>query len=386
MYKVVAHRAPAVAVVAAMIAALSVAGAGSASATSGSTAGTDGVHLLPDVWTEGCQIDFSLDATASSEYRANVLNGLTAISSVTGMTFNQVGAGDSRAAIRYSVIASLPDGEAGLASNYGDITLLDVSALPSANSAQLDGYVRDRIIAHETLHVLGLDHDDDAWTNNPDEVMNPSLTAQPLEFGAGDVAGMERLRGLNRCSRPSPTAPAPVPTVDPTIAAQVQAETGESQPVAVATSTAKQPSKTPKPPKREDSQTPPVVAPPSPSPPAATPPKRGESQPPKRGETPAPTRPAAPVVAPPKPAAPVVAAPVVAAPKPAAPVATSPSAPVVTPPKREESQPPKREESQPPKREESQPAKHEESPSPRRESPAGISSMSIPAPAGGEHD
>jgi hypothetical protein len=335
------------------------------------------------VWTEGCQIDFSLDATASSEYRANVLTGLTAISSVTGMTFNQVGAGDSRAAIRYSVIASLPDGEAGLASNYGDITLLDVSALPSAHSAQLDGYVRDRIIAHETLHVLGLDHDDDAWTNNPDEVMNPSLTAQPLEFGAGDVAGMERLRGLNRCSRPSPTAPAPVPTVDPTIAAQVQAETGESQPVAAATSTGKQPSKTPKPPKREDSQTPPAVAPSTPSAPVATPPKRGE--------TPAPTRPAAPVVAPPKPAAPVVAAPkpaapVVAAPKPAAPVATSPSAPAVTPPKREESQPPKREESQPPKRDESQSAKHEEPQLPRRESPAGISAMSIPAPAGTEHD
>lgn len=235
MYRTLAHRGPAVAVLTAMISALSIAGAVGASATSSTTASSDGLHLLPDVWTGGCEIDFSLDPSASAEYRANVFNALTAIAGVTGMSFNQVAPGDSGADIRYSVVASLPDGVAGLASNFGDVTLLDVGALPSANSAKLDSYVRDRIIAHETLHVLGLDHDDDAWTNHPDEVMSPTPSWRPLDFGSGDVAGMEHLRGINRCTRPSPGAPLPVPSVDPTMAAPVQVETGQSKPVTVST-------------------------------------------------------------------------------------------------------------------------------------------------------
>jgi hypothetical protein len=181
--------------------------AGTQNTTQNTTqAPTDGLHLLQTVWSGGCTVNFAVDSGAASDYRENVLNSLQAIAVTTGLVFNQVGSDDPRAAIRYSVADSLPDQVMGLATSMGDVTLLDESALPNRNDATLDAELRDRIVAHETLHVLGLDHDADVGAGTPDELMSPTVTWAPLEFGAGDLRGMKYLTGINGCQPPAPAA------------------------------------------------------------------------------------------------------------------------------------------------------------------------------------
>jgi hypothetical protein len=180
---------------------------------------TDGVHLLQTVWMGGCTVDFSLEPLANAEYEVNVVNGLGAIAHVTGITFNQVGDLDPRADVRYGVVESLPENATGMATSMGDVSLLPVNLMPDAHNEDLNNDMRDRIVAHETLHVLGLDHDDEAWSRSPDELMNPTQPWTPLEFGAGDLAGMAYLRRVNQCVQPPVSSPPPLPTIDPSIAA-----------------------------------------------------------------------------------------------------------------------------------------------------------------------
>jgi hypothetical protein len=325
-----------------------------------------------------------------------MVGGLAAIAKVTGLSFNQVSADDDRAAIHYAVGDTQQDNAMGLASTDGNVTLLDASWMPDAGDDALNKGFRDRVVAHETLHALGLDHDSDVGSGRPDELMNPSQPWAPLKFGKGDVTGMKYIRDTNECSPPAPGSPAPVPTVDPTIAndpvAIMQVTSGDSHQAAVTMvtiasgsgcaavdvrsvdgtaqtctparhddSVATKPTKggastptTTVPPKRGDS-TPATSTPTKPAkgddsrPTTQTPPKRGDSTPatqtpPRREETQTPPRRETPAVAPapaPAPAAPAAPAPAPAAPRressapaPAAPVvaAPAPAAPVVAAP------------------------------------------------------
>jgi hypothetical protein len=179
--------------------ALAIALTGGLAGLNAPAASADGLHLLPRVWMGGCSVEYSLDARARTQYATNIAYALAAISTNTGISFTRVDGRASSAAIRVSVVDSLPSQELGLASTLGEITLADESRLPSAHNEVLDSELRDRIVAHEVLHALGLAHDDEAWSLSPDELMNPRQRWQPLRFGDGDRTGMAYLRSANHC-------------------------------------------------------------------------------------------------------------------------------------------------------------------------------------------
>ncbi|MGJ9411746.1 matrixin family metalloprotease [Aeromicrobium sp. CF4.19] len=58
--------------------------------------------------------------------------------------------------------------------------------------ASLDSERSRAVLLHELAHLVGLDHVDDT-----DELMYP--TSGPLEWGPGDLAGLEAL-GEGRCA------------------------------------------------------------------------------------------------------------------------------------------------------------------------------------------
>ena len=202
----------------------------------------DGLHVLSDVWTGGCTVNFSVDPTAGSEFATNMVDSLSAIAKVTGLKFNQVSASDDRAAIRYTVGDTQQDNAMGLASTDGNIVLKDAQQMPDAGNAKMNDGFRDRVVAHETLHALGLDHDSDTGSGRPDELMNPSQPWEPLKFGKGDLTGMKYIRDINECTPPAAGAPAPAPTVDASIASDpaaivktIDGSTGDSHAVTFTT-------------------------------------------------------------------------------------------------------------------------------------------------------
>ena len=163
-----------------------------------STARADGLHMRPRFWLGGCTATYSLDQRATAEYAANVGASLTAISRYTGMSFTRVPSAGA-ASFRFVVSDDFDGDELGLANGMGDVELADISELPSAHDDAIDGQLRDRIVTHEMLHALGLDHDAEEWSLAPDEVMNPRQAWKPLQFGNGDRAGMAYLRSVNHC-------------------------------------------------------------------------------------------------------------------------------------------------------------------------------------------
>ena len=182
------------------IAAIAVALSGGLAGLNAPAASADGLHLLPRFWMGGCRVDYSLDARSGSQYAVNVAHALAAIAAITGIAFSRVERTGPLVSIRFAVIDGMPSQEMGLASTGGDIQLADVSQLPAAHDAVLDNALRDRIVAHEVLHVLGLAHDEEAWSLIPDELMNPRQSWRPLQFGAGDKTGMAYVRSVNHCA------------------------------------------------------------------------------------------------------------------------------------------------------------------------------------------
>ncbi len=268
----------------------------------------DGLHVLSDVWTGGCTVNFSVDVTAGSEFATNMVDSFSAIAKVTGLTFNQVSASDDRAAIRYTVGDTQQDNAMGLASTDGNIVLKDAQQMPDAGNAKMNDGFRDRVVAHETLHALGLDHDSDTGSGRPDELMNPSQPWEPLKFGKGDLTGMKYIRDINECTPPAAGAPAPAPTVDASIASDpaaivktIDGSTGDSHAVTFTTIASGSgcadvrsldgtlPACTPTRHDDTPSTKPGKGTTTAPAPTTQTPPKRGDSTPttqtpPKRGE------------------------------------------------------------------------------------------------------
>ncbi len=187
------RRAAAAAGVAALIA---VAGASSASA--------DGINIFAGdpamAWHGGCSSGYSLDARTESDYALAVADGLAHVTSVTGIAFTRVPLDDPSAAIRYVVDDDLPAGVSGWGSTSGDVRLAPAAALPDWRDPVVNAYIREALVIHESLHVLGMDHDVDRGASEPDEIMHAMLPIGPIAFGPGDLAGMGYIRELNGCA------------------------------------------------------------------------------------------------------------------------------------------------------------------------------------------
>jgi hypothetical protein len=172
----------------------------------------DGLHLLPRVWTLGCAINFSMDARTETEYGPNVISALENLHVATGFGFTRLAAGDTRASIRFETVDDIPGGYAGMAYYSGKVELLTTSRIGASFDPSRSSMARDEIVIHETLHELGLDHDQDEGAAISDEMMYPATRWGVLSFGEGDREGMAHVSALNGCVPPDPTAQ-PVPTV-----------------------------------------------------------------------------------------------------------------------------------------------------------------------------
>lgn len=188
----------------------------------GPPASADGLHLLPRVWKLGCAINYSLDPRAEADYGPNIATALEDIHIAAGFGFTQLMWGDSRASIRFRVVDELP-GYLGLAGSDGDIRLLAAPNMPQDPRPSMNSMLRDQVAIHETLHVLGLDHDSSNEVyETTDEVMYPGASWGRLTFGEGDREGMAHVSALNGCLAPDPlTQPKPtVPLVNVATPAQ----------------------------------------------------------------------------------------------------------------------------------------------------------------------
>jgi len=153
-------------------------------------------------WAKGCVVTYSLTRQAE-EYAPYVKAAYAAISGPTNFMFTRVPAGDTPAGIRISVNRKMPGGADGWGSTVGTLQLSPIAKLPDWGSNGTNDNLRTNLIAHETMHVLGLDHDMDET-----EVMYPVLPTGPLAFGASDLAGLSALRTLNHCTSPGVQDPA----------------------------------------------------------------------------------------------------------------------------------------------------------------------------------
>jgi len=218
---------------------------GALSISAGAAARADGLHLLPWSWKLGCAINYSVDARGDAEYGPNIAAGLESLHVATGFGFTKLAAGDTRASIRFVIVDELPPGVAGRASSTGRIELLTSSKLGGSWDPSRSSMVRDEIVIHETLHVLGLDHDLDEGAAVSDEIMFTSARWGVLTFGEGDREGMAHVSALNGCVAPDPNAQ-PVPAVPlsgssrqpsssptPAPTAAPQADAPESPPAAI---------------------------------------------------------------------------------------------------------------------------------------------------------
>ncbi len=192
---------------------------GGLSVSAGPAAMADGLHLLPWTWKLGCAINYSVDARGDTEYGPNIVTALESLHVVTGFGFTKLAVGDTRASIRFEVVDDIPGGHIGQASSTGQILLLTSAKVGASFDPARSSMIRDEIVIHETLHVLGLDHDMDEGATVSDEMMYPAARWGVLTYGEGDREGMAHVSALNGCAAPDPNAQ-PVPTVPLTSSAR----------------------------------------------------------------------------------------------------------------------------------------------------------------------
>lgn len=162
----------------------------------------------------GCEVTYSIDDTTQAGYGEYLIHSLPQITAYTGIKFTEV-ASEYDADIKYKTVDSLDqyDDEAGADAigitfpDTGEILLLPVekiTGLPWSGN-QGSKIARINLVTHETLHAMGLDHDQ--TSTNEDEIMAPMIKYDSTDFGSGDRQGLEFIRNANGCSTSGIAAP-----------------------------------------------------------------------------------------------------------------------------------------------------------------------------------
>jgi hypothetical protein len=160
---------------------------------------------VANIWHAGCALTYSL-TPQSAEYAPYVETAYAAISGPTNFTFTRLPDGDQTASIRIRVN---PEWTTGISQTIGGtrglIYLAPSAAFPDSLNAVDNTNFRINVVAHVTLHSLGLGDDP---TNTEREVMTPTVLDEPLTFGPSDLAGLTVLKNENHCISPGVQDPA----------------------------------------------------------------------------------------------------------------------------------------------------------------------------------
>jgi hypothetical protein len=172
-------------------------------------------------WNAGCALTYSLTPEAA-DYAPYAEAAYAAISGPTNFSFTRLPDGDTSASIRISIDPGITNGAAGWGGTDGSVTLTPLALLPDWRNDVTNTNIRNSLLAHESLHTLGLEHDTNMLTPDESEVMYPILGTGPLVFGPSDLAGLTVLKTQNHCISPGVQDPAFVkPAVTPGTGSQV---------------------------------------------------------------------------------------------------------------------------------------------------------------------
>lgn len=146
-------------------------------------------------WSGGCTVAVDITPTAQDLYGREIGNALATVTLATGITFTTA---TDRADLTYQIGDTSWLGMDVL--GYYDYDAQAVTLLPVI-PAQYVGQkpakranVRARLLLHETLHWLGLEHDE-SWQS----VMQPIITEAPPVMDAADLSRVRAAGIANGC-------------------------------------------------------------------------------------------------------------------------------------------------------------------------------------------
>lgn len=146
-------------------------------------------------WTGGCTVAVDITPTAQDLYGREIANALATVTLVTGLAFEPA---TDHADLTYQIGDTSwlgPDVLGYFDYDANAITLLPV--VPAQYQGQkpaMRANVRARLVLHETLHWLGLDHDE-SWQS----IMQPIITEAPAVMDSADFSRVRAAGLANGC-------------------------------------------------------------------------------------------------------------------------------------------------------------------------------------------
>lgn len=146
-------------------------------------------------WSGGCTVAVDITPTAQDLYGREIANALATVTLVSGVTFEPA---TDHADLTYQIGDTAWLGADVI--GYFDydtnaITLLPVVAAQYVGQRPaMRANVRARLVLHETLHWLGLDHDE-SW----ESIMQPIITEAPAVMDSADFSRVRAAGLANGC-------------------------------------------------------------------------------------------------------------------------------------------------------------------------------------------
>lgn len=150
---------------------------------------------LADRWAGGCAALIHITPAAETLYGDDIRTSLGIISFATGIAFQET---DGPADLTYDVGDT--SGIGSLVLGYYDYDTRSVIFSPTiepqypGQDTRQQANVHLRLVLHETLHWLGLEH-----AESPTEVMFATITDESPRLGITDLAGLRDVSLANGC-------------------------------------------------------------------------------------------------------------------------------------------------------------------------------------------
>lgn len=166
----------------------------------------DGLHLLymDDgrlvQWQGGCTASVWVEPDALAQYGTAITRARAILARVTGIQLTDAPNSES-ANLRYALTQfdGVDEGRFGEYDDTSKTVLLRDNAPVLAVDPALADNLRFNLVLHETMHWLGLGHDDEL--GRPNEMMGIIITNLPFTgFGEGDKTGLAYISILNGCT------------------------------------------------------------------------------------------------------------------------------------------------------------------------------------------